>query len=288
MVEIIFHNKEDANKLFSKLKNQILLCDEVHLYEERHTIKINVSLLEEHMKDQVIHVFYEFILKSKRDDWFRKILMEQFYYEDLDEQQNILDIIYSIIDGENEELAELIEEKNEESIVKEAIKDLLQDTNIAFSFDAFVKFRLRSFLEKLLKYVEVSIDEYKMEQEYQMFVHTLREFLFSQQEKLNHLHLVYDEEPTFFNEDFEEIKRSELTKMIDRKLISNHPVYVDSITIAPLLSIAPSKIYLYTQHSDDPLVRTIKNIFEERVCIRPIELFQDTQNLKMKKVSENW
>lgn len=31
--------------------------------------------------------------------------------------------------------------------------------------------------------------------------------------------------------------------MIDRKLLFNHPVYVDSATIAPLLSIAPATIF---------------------------------------------
>ncbi|MFD2446294.1 sporulation protein YtxC [Bacillus sp. CGMCC 1.16607] len=283
MVEIIFQNKEDANKLFSKLKKQILLCDNIQLIEEKHTIKINVGLLDGELKDQVMDVFYKFILTTKRDDWFRKMLTEQFYYEDLDEQQHILDIIYSIIDGENKELTEKFAKKTEERIVREAVKDLLQDTNIAFSFEAFVKFRLKRFLDILLTYVEVSIDEYKMEQEYQMFVHTLREFLYSRHEKIPHLHLVYDEETTFFNDEFEEIKRAELTKMIDRKLISNHPIYIDSVTIAPLLSIAPGKIYLYTNDSEDPLVRTIKNIFEERVQIKPIELFHHSKILKVQK-----
>ncbi|HLO10941.1 MAG TPA: putative sporulation protein YtxC [Pseudoneobacillus sp.] len=277
MVEIIFQNKEDVIKLYTKLKSQILFCDEILLFEERQTLKINVGLLDKDIQKQVAHIFYEFIIVTKRDDWIRKILAEQFYYEDLDVQQHILDIVYSIIDGENEELAIFVDEPLEEQIVKEAVRDLLQDTNIAFSFEAFVKFRLRGFLEKLLKYVEISIDEYKMEQEYQVFIQTLREFLQNRQEKVEQLHLVYDEEPTFFNEKFEEIKRAELTRMIDRKLLSNHPVYVDSKTIAPLLSIAPKKINLYTKNSEDPLIRTIKNIFEERVSIQPFQIFQTTE-----------
>ncbi|HYK73654.1 MAG TPA: putative sporulation protein YtxC [Pseudoneobacillus sp.] len=288
MVEIIFQNKEDAKKLYTKLEKETQLSDKIFFYEQKQAIKINVSLLEEQMQEKVKELFYEFILITKRDDWFRQILAEQFYYEDLDEQQTILEIIYSIIDGENKELAELVEDGKEEQVLKDAVKDLLQDTNIAFSFEAFVKFRLRDFLEKLLKYVEISIDEYKMEQEYQIFIHTLREFLYERQEKTTHLHLVYDEEPTFFNQEFEEMKRAELTKMIDRKLLSNHPVYVDSVTIAPLLSIAPKTIYLYAKNPDDPLVRTIRNIFEERVILKPIELFYEMQMLDIKKVSENW
>jgi putative sporulation protein YtxC len=287
LVEIIFQNKEDVNKLYSKLTSQILFCDEILLFEERQTLKINVGMLDEKFKGMVMDIFYEFILKTKRDDWIRQILLEQFYYGDIDEQQHILEIIYSIIDGENEELAEFIGEHFEECAVKDAVSDLIQDSNIAFSFEAFVKFRLRDYLEKLLRYVEIAIDEYKMEQEYQVFIQTLREFLHSRQEKVDQLHLVYNEEPIFFNEEFEEIKKAEIARMIDRKLLSNHPVYVDSVTIAPLLSIAPKHIYLYTSNTEEPLIRTIKNIFEERVIVNPIHLFEDVRKCKLKKVNEN-
>jgi putative sporulation protein YtxC len=287
LVEIIFQKKEDVNKLYSNLRSQILFCDEILLFEERQTIKINVGLLDEHFKMKVTAVFYEFILKSKREDWLQQILSEQFYYKDIDEQRHILEIIYSIIDGENEELAEFVDDQLELLVVKAAVSDLLQDSNIAFSFEAFVKFRLRGYLEKLLKYVEIAIDEYKMEQEYQVFIQTLREFLHSRQEKVHQLHLVYDEDPIFFNEEFVEIKKPELARMIDRKLLSNHPVYVDSVTIAPLLSIAPRQIYLYTSNSEEPLIRTIKKIFEERVIVKPIHLFEDVRNVKLKKVNEN-
>ncbi len=129
----------------------------------------------------------------------------------------------------------------------------------------------------LESYVEISIDEYKMEQEYQMFVQTLREFLANREPKIETLHLLFDEEITFYNEQFEEIKRGELTRMIDRKLLFNHPIYVDSASIAPLLSIAPTNILIYTNDPDAPLVRTIKNIFEERVTIKSYDGLRNTQ-----------
>jgi putative sporulation protein YtxC len=280
LVEIIFQNKEDVKKLYSRLKDSMLFCDDILLFEERHTIKINVRLLDEEIRSQITNVFYEFIIHTKRDEWLRRIITEQFFYHDIDEQQQILEIIYSIMDGENKELMDLIEDPIEELTIREAIQDLLQDTNIAFSFDAFVKFRLKGFREQLLKYVEISIDEYKMEQEYQMFIHMLREFLYGQKEKIHQLYLVYKDEPVFYNEDFQEIKKSELAKMIDRKLLFNHPVYVDSVTIAPLLSIAPKKVNLFAKNPDEPLIRTIKNIFEERIIVHPIELFEELRSLK--------
>ena len=125
--------------------------------------------------------------------------------------------------------------------------------NLYFLLIHFIKFRLSSFINELEKYVELSLDEYKMEQEYQVFIQTLRDFVLDRPPKLTKLHLLFDEGITFFNEGFAELKRSELIGMIDRRLLINHPVYVDSVTIAPLLSIAPANIYLYTNDLNNRL-----------------------------------
>ncbi|MEW8971726.1 MAG: sporulation protein YtxC, partial [Mesobacillus sp.] len=122
---------------------------------------------------------------------------------------------------------------------------------------------------------------------YQVFLHTLRGFLDDRKPQMSHLYLVIDENMVFYNQQFAEMKRSELFRSIDRKLLVNHPVYVDSGTIAPLLSIAPETIYLYTDDPHQPLVRTIINLFEERVKVNPITAFQDERANFFKENREN-
>jgi putative sporulation protein YtxC len=246
---------------------------DILLLEDRYIVKILEKKINlEHIKT----AFYEFIVKIKRDDWFRSILQEHYFFEDPEEQQHILEIIYSVLEGQREDLAVLISENEEEPNIRVAVEEIFQD-HISFSFDSFIKFRLRPYLKMLESYVEISIDEYKMEQEYQMFIQTLRDFLAGREPKMDSLHLLFDEEITFFDERFAEIKRGELMKMIDRKLLFNHPVYVDSASIAPLLSIAPKNILLYTKNPEEPLVRTIKNIFEERVVIKSYKGLRHTK-----------
>ncbi len=237
---------------------------DILLIEDRHIVKISEYKVK---VEKIKEAFYEFIIKIKRDDWFRAILEENYFYEDPEEQQHIMEIIYSVLEGQRKDLAVLINDNGEEPKLREAVEEMFQG-HMSFSFDSFLKFRLRSYFKMLESYVEISIDEYKMEQEYQMFISTLRDFLAGREPKIDTLHLLFDEEITFFDENFMEIKRGELMKMIDRKLLFNHPVYVDSASIAPLLSIAPRRILLYTKNSEEPLVRTIKNIFEERVLIK--------------------
>lgn len=270
MAEIIFQSKLDANRFYQHLLKCLVHSpdnENILLFEDRHIVKILNGSISDDFLRQFKEAFYEFVTKIKRDDWFHDILQNQFYYEDFEEKQQILEILHSILDGQRDDLSNFLKDTDEEPKIKEAIDHVLQE-NVSFSFDSFAKFRLRSYLELLESYVEISIDEYKMEQEYQMFVQMLRDFLSNREPKMETLHLLFDEEITFFNANLEEIKRSELTRMIDRRLLVNHPVYVDSASIAPLLSLAPTTIFLYAKDEDTPLVRTIKNIFEERVVVR--------------------
>lgn len=270
MAEIIFQSKLDAQKFYFHLLKYLPNNHDkeiILLKEDQHIVKFLGSFLSIEISTMVKHAFYEFITNIKRDDWFREILKNHYFYEDLEVQQQIIDIIYSILEGQREDLTSFLKHSNEDPNIRAAIEHIFQ-ADISFSFDSFLKFRLRPYLQSLEGYVEIAIDEYKMEQEYQMFVQMLRDFLINREPKMDVLHLLFDEEITFYNDQLVEMKRAELTRLIDRKLLVNHPVYVDSASIAPLLSLAPTTIFLYTKDPDEPLVRTIKNIFEERVTIK--------------------
>ncbi|PFN79503.1 putative sporulation protein YtxC [Bacillus sp. AFS076308] len=271
MAEIIFQSKKDAKRFYNHLLTYLpCISDEktILLIEDRHIVQVLDGSFSNEMFHKVKTAFYDFITTVKRNDWFRDIIKNHYFFHNEEEQHQIIEIIYSILEGQREDLVIFLKETNKETSFIEDAVDQMFHGNVSFSFDSLLKFRLRPYLQMLEEYVELAIDEYKMEQEYQMFIQMLRDFLVKREPKMATLHVLFDEEITFYNEELAEIKRAELTRMIDRKLLVNHPVYVDSVSIAPLLSIAPTSIYLYTNNPDEPLVRTIKNIFEERVVIK--------------------
>ncbi|MBY0124040.1 putative sporulation protein YtxC [Bacillus sp. S/N-304-OC-R1] len=275
MIEITFHKTEDAKNLFKYfqlyLASSALSKNNILHIEDQHIVRIHIQPDMKKHFEPIKEVFYKFIT-SKQDDWFRKIMAEQYYFEDEEEQQQILEIIHSILEGNRKDLVVFLNDLDMEANLKNAIQEIFRE-NISFSFDSFVKFRMRPLMDQMVKYVEISIDEYKMEQEYQMFIQMLRDFITGKDPKFKKIHLLIDDGIHFYDENFFEIKRGDLSRMIDRKLLINHPVYVDSVTIAPLLSIAPEIIYLYTDDKEQRLVRTIQNIFEERLTVSSISEF---------------
>lgn len=289
MIEIIFRKKQDAWKLYQHLITRLASWQETNvilLNEDRNRVQIPEEFFKDGLLTELKNSFYDFLILTKRDDWFRSILADGYFFTDEEEQEQIIDIIYSVLEGEREELTPFLEGFDEEGNIKQAINEIFNE-KISFSFDSFVKFRLKVYLERLSQWLEVAIDEYKMEQEYQVFIHTLRNFLADRNSQMNHLYLIIGENMSFYNQHFTELKRSDLFKAIDRRLLVNHPVYVDSATIAPLLSIAPNRIYLYTDDQQQPLVRTILNIFEERVEVSPISAFELDQMNFFNKDNEN-
>ena len=95
------------------------------------------------------------------------------------------------------------------------------------------------------KLAEVAIDEYKMEQEYQMFIETLRQQVSSRKSRLSCVHLIFDESFIFYDDKGRRLKQEKLVQYIDEELLKQNDVYIDTKVIAPLLSISPKRfIYI--------------------------------------------
>lgn len=272
MIEISFQKIEEAKKM-----HQLILkscCSEdlkiAHLQNaNEHVLKIdwNKTGYQKDYANKLQQIFFQFILLTKCEQWAKEIIANQYFFKDETEQRHIVDIMHSILEGEKEDLANFIHDMDLEGCLKEAITDIFAEKK-SFSFDSFVKFRLRSFKEMIRKYVEISIDEYKMEQEYQVFIQTLREFLINCPPKKQVMHVFVDLDIQIFDDKYREITGQELVMLGGNKIMENQSIYIDPFTIGPLLALAPNKIYLYTEDREQAFVRTIINIFEERVCVR--------------------
>ena len=290
MIEIYFEQSNDAEKLYD------LLQREKHDNEESFQITYDgakhIAIHINKRAAEVIRLFLipritKFIIKFIEDRWILSIITNLFYYRDKEEQQQILQLAHSFIDGERYDYRSGKQQViPREKLIEDALLEFLDD-GISFLFESFLKFRLKKYSERLLHYIELAIDEYKLEQEYQNFVQTLRDFLTSRKPKIEKIHLFHKGSTfLFYDENYCEISKSELKRFIDRTLIVNQPMYIDSSVLAPLVSIAPKKICLYTSYSDNGMVQTIQNIFQERVKLYHTNVFHKA-NAVVSKSNDN-
>jgi putative sporulation protein YtxC len=277
LLELLFKSKRDASNL-QKCANDSGFISSFHetvfQNQQHYIISINKPYTNEE-RLQLIKSICDFLLSEKCMDWASSILTGFYHYEDSDEIRQIMEIILEMRLGERPELTELLEDWGERKFAEENVGILLESKE-PVSFDSWSKFRLKKLQDRQMEYVELAIDEYKMEQEYQMFLHMLREYLSTREQKKTSIHLYSTPFGfRFFDEEFQELDRVKLLACVDKRLLTNHPLYVDSYTIAPLLSLAPEKIFVYSEHYEHNLIRTLQNIFEERVNILPLNYFPE-------------
>lgn len=111
-------------------------------------------------------------------------LIEGTYcFADQDEQQQILQLAHSIIEGEADDLPfEPLKLSRKQSILDELQTICLEEG--LFSIRSFQTFRLGQYYKQLRDITEAAIDEYKMEQEYQNFIQTLRDYVTAKQPRI--------------------------------------------------------------------------------------------------------
>lgn len=274
MVHISFQNDAEALTLLQMVLNHSFGL-ELHQsiqFTPRQGLELDIEQQNlEKWLTLLTDVFHRFLLEEKLQHALEQIITQKFYFRERDEIESILLFAASIFEGEKNMSQEPLF-SDEKQWIKKGLHSILTE-RLSFSFDSFTTFRLKSFYQSLEKYAMLAIDEYKLEQDYQSFIATLRDFLHKRKPKMSYLHLVYRDAFYFYDHSFRKLELFEITDLIDRHLLSESSIYIDSVTLAPLLSIAPERLYIYTNDTEQGLIQTMKRVFEERTFILPLDAF---------------
>ncbi|OJD65731.1 putative sporulation protein YtxC [Bacillus sp. NH11B] len=284
MIEICFEEKNDAAHVYRQLKKRTeSLYKETSIYLDGKKVIIHIPLCESNYIEKILlPVLLYFIMNVKQNEWIHTILKEKFFYEEQEECHQILHMAQEILKERRKGVARDLTRHKFETYIMSSLNDWLCDP-LSFSFSSYVRFRLRTYREMVARLAEVAIDEYKMEQEYQMFIETLRQQVSGRKSRLSCVHLIFDESFIFYDDKGRRLKQERLVQYIDEELLKQKDVYIDTKVIAPLLSISPKKIYLYTKEQDHNMIVTLRNVFQERVQLHGLHEFErNVKNFKNK------
>ncbi|WP_416827673.1 putative sporulation protein YtxC [Ectobacillus polymachus] len=263
MIEISFEDEQDAYYLYERLKKASGRKEEESTVLLEHSKLIIKIAGHTYIREVLIPEITQFILKVKEVKWMRSILMNSFFYHDSQEHREIIHIAYSILCGERTDIPRSRLDFSRKQFIVASLRSTIQH-NLSFSFEAYVRFRLRPYMMYINQLIELAIDEYKLEQDYQAFIEMLRQQVSAREALLSSLHIVFRDHVYFYDETGSRISQETLYNYMDERGLQQDE-YVDRHVIAPLLSIAPRDIHIYTAHEDDTMIVTIRNVFQERV-----------------------
>jgi putative sporulation protein YtxC len=217
-------------------------------------------------------VLTEHVISTREEEWLLDIIETMFYFTDKEEQQQILTIARSILEGDRTDLPSLKPFFNRHSFIYEAFAKSIEE-NTTFYYEPFLTFRLRDYGEMLIDCVEIAIDEYMLEQEYQNMIEDYRQYVQYKKPKMDLLYIVHDGTFSFFDKHFRRVTREEILFHLQEELVFEE-VDTEEMVISPLVSMVPNIIHVFSDEEDHGVILSIQAIFQERMKLYPLKAYE--------------
>lgn len=226
---------------------------------------------EEIEKESVARTCTKLFIKNKESHYIQDILRKKFLFSNSEEIAKITEITHAILDKDNPYYEEKIHDHQLRDTLMTIFLMHLNEEEI--HYNSIVHFRLHHYLDELTEVVGFAIDEYKREEDYQSFVHTLREFVKNREPTHEIIHVIQNEPLQFYQDNGIQITQEEMSRMKQEFPLFMLGLPDDDWNISPLIVLSPNKIYMYGENINAPYTHSIMNIFQERIEFLPLEYF---------------
>jgi len=248
MFSLFLSNARETNLVYS-----YLLCqdfDEINFIKKDCQIDFSFDSL-----DSFSNILTNLIINVFEEDLIKQSLEKHYCYFSSQEQLDILKESFNIIKEDS---------NSKKDLIYFAVYDYVQDESFMV-LSGFIKFRLKDYIEVLEYLVDLSVNNYIINREYDRFISLLKEYIFSSIPKSDVVHLVFLKEESIlldknrniipFNDD-----------ILDAKYLSDITFSSNDFCLNTLLNILPKKIYVHTLTDKDIFLDTLKKIFGNRLC----------------------
>ena len=223
-----------------------------------HFIGEKISFFDEKLSS----IITDTILKFYKEKMIKKIII-----------QNCCEIIES---SEYEQISK------EKEYIHEAVLQYVIE-NKSMILEGFVNFRIKEYIKYLDSIVDIAVNKYIIEKEYNEFISLLRMYINSKKSNIKNLHLIYGKsELTILDENKNIVPLCK--EIYNAKFLSDIIFSENDYALNTLLTLLPQRIEIHLLDSEDEFIKTVKLIFEDRVYIcRECNICRTYKMIKMTK-----
>ena len=211
------------------------------------------DILSDILSSLVINLYEEPLLK-------RIISNNYFYFTDI-EQRKILDICKNYL---------YCGDLNEVSLRKDSLKISFIEyfaNNKSVILDGFISFRIKDYIKIIDYIVDLAVNKFVIDREYNEFVDLLKCYINSKESKTDIVHLIYQNQETILLDELKNIISIDDTAL-NSKYLSDITFSSNDYALNTLLTLLPERIYIHViDNIQDEFINTIKMIFDNRVYI---------------------
>jgi putative sporulation protein YtxC len=265
MLYITFSKRKDAKWVYKKL---LLTCDEK---ESDLVVLKGYTILCLNGIKNLSNVLTQFIIDKNELVWMKNIITS-YQFSNKKDIERIMQIAVAILNGEKKEIPIQNFQLRDGLIQQELSYVIQKGGHIQFKSNTSELFHTYYSLVK--ETTVAAIDEFLLQEDYATFVHSLRNYLRKRTSKINRINIVYNcGDYAFYDDQRNHLNELKLKQMTDPLFLNNSHFNIKPFVLGPLLSTKPKQLYIYTDSDHVPLIKTVKDIFEEHVTVEPIYKF---------------
>ena len=260
--------KTNSQNIIDYLLENISSLNIDSLYISNHKFKIYENVIVHFMSentdffyDKIATTLTDAVIKFYQEKLLKRILEYNYFYFSLPEKKIILQIANDFIEEDT------ITSDDNFFAIYYAILDYIKQ-NKSIVLDGFVNFRLQNYMKNLDYIVDISVNKYLIEKEYNEFVSILKLYVSMTPYNSPVIHLIYHNGSSILLDNEKNIIETD-DDIFKAKYLSDISFSSNDYALNTLLNLTPKKliIHLVDNESEDEFINTLKLIFENRCVI---------------------
>ena len=256
--------KSNNKNIIAFLLDSFSSLDLASLYISNHNFKIyeNViihsnSVNSDLFYDKIATVITDCIIEFYQDKLIKRILEYNYFYFSVSEKKQIINIAKDFIYNDD------ITNDNNFFAIYYSVFEYIKEKK-SLILDGFVNFRLQNYMKNLDYIVDISVNKFLIEKEYNEFVSILKLYISMTPFYSSIIHLVYHNEESILLDNNKNVI-SVKDDIFKAKYLSDITFSSNDYALNTLLNLTPKKLIIHIIDSkEDEFINTIKLIFENR------------------------
>lgn len=179
-----------------------------------------------------------------------------FYFSDL-EKKEIYDLCITNVDFTGS--------LNVVSSISNSFFEYLSNEH-SLILNGFVNFRLQNYIKFLDSIVDMCVNKFIIDREYNEFISLLKLYISSSNSCCDAIHLIYQNEQSILLDSSKKVINLD-SSIHNFKYLSDISFSSNDLALNTLLTLLPEKLYIHIIDKEDDFISTLKLIFDDRVSV---------------------
>jgi putative sporulation protein YtxC len=230
-------------------------------------MNVEIKKIDEHIAEGIAFAVADHIISCHEPLILRDMIKKELKLDTEKEVQQVEGYCKQFLNNEDE-ISTLETGSRRRTLIADQVQEYYLQEQTSFNLDGFLKFRVQEYLEELREIVDYAMDEYLMDRQYQEFISLLKYFVYIQEAKIPTAHLIHKGGHDFviLNDLLEPIDTNEFDSSFKLEVLEKDINFEDMI-VSTLITVSPANIYIHTREPEMTVIKTIRQIFEDRTSV---------------------